>query len=319
MTLYRYHIHPLSAFATPLRSDTLYGHLLWRAAERLGATRVSELIAEFNSTSPPFRLSSAFPADCLPMPCLPPMPRSHFRQQFAAGGGQELIDALQDYKTFRKLPFIRRSALQQQAKSLSQATLFKAWRKDQKAVAPVEQFSRSDDQPHNSIDRASGKVLSQGGLHFGRATWYRPGTELDLYVECDNPELFEALMTDLQHSGYGADASTGKGQFRFERDPHFAASDWPASGNAQLLLSLTSAENMAEFAGYYQPQIKRGRAWSGFGEKNPFKKPFLALGEGAVLTAMPDSGFVLHHLHSNPELVQVLWPVTLPLQLEAAS
>lgn len=318
MTLHRYRIRPLSAFATPLRSDSLYGHLLWRAAERLGASKVRELIAAFDSSAPPFRLSSAFPADCLPMPCLPPLSRSHFRQQFAAAGGQELINALQDYKKFRKLPFVRRSALQQQAKSLSQAALFKAWRKDQNAVAAVEPFSRSDEQPHNSIDRASGKVLSQGGLHFGRATWYRPGIELDLYVECDNLELFETLMTDLQHSGYGADASTGKGQFRFERDPQFSATDWLTNGNARLLLSLISAENMAEFDGYYQPQIKHGRAWSGFGEKNPFKKPFLALGEGAVLTAMPDRGFVLHNLHTNPELVQVLWPVTLPLQLEAA-
>ena len=41
MPLYRYSIEPLSAFGTPLRSDTLYGHLLWAAAQSRCPSRVS--------------------------------------------------------------------------------------------------------------------------------------------------------------------------------------------------------------------------------------------------------------------------------------
>lgn len=318
MSLYRYQIKPTSAFATPLRSDTLYGHLLWRAAERYGADRVQELIAAFAGKTPPFKLSSAFPQGCLPLPQLAPIPRQRFRERFAPNGGEQLIARLQQYKKFRKLHHLGSEVMLKPAGNLSQESLFAAWLKDPAAFAAAKETSTTAAQPHNSIDRASGKVLAQGGLHFGTAIWYRPGFTLDLYVETQQPELFEDLLGDLQRSGYGADSSTGKGQFTFQRDQSFEPGQWPQSGNARMLLSLTAAENMADFSGFYQPQVKRGRTWSGFGEQNPFKKPFLAITEGAVLTKLPEQGFVLRNIHSNPEVVQVLWPLTLPLQLEVA-
>ena len=45
MTLYHYRCRPEAAFGTPLRSDTLYGHLLWAQAQMEGAESVEELIA----------------------------------------------------------------------------------------------------------------------------------------------------------------------------------------------------------------------------------------------------------------------------------
>lgn len=318
MPLYRYNITPTSAFGTPLRSDTLYGHLLWRAAERYGANRVGELIEGFADGPPPFRLSSVFPENCLPMPCLPPIPRSRFRERFAPQGGGELVERLQQYKRFRKLKHVRFEALQKLSGGLSQESLFAVWLEDSRALEPPGDFAVAAQQPHNSIDRASGKVLAEGGLHFSKVYWYRPGCRLHLYVEADTPDLFEELMRELQKTGYGADSSTGKGQFHFSRDESFDPSNWPAQGNARLLLSLAAAESMRDVAGYWSPQVKRGKAWSGFGERNPFKKPFLALCEGSVLTALPESGYLLRNLHSNPEVVQVLWPLTLPLQLEVS-
>jgi CRISPR-associated protein Csm4 len=321
MPLYRYRITPTSAFATPLRSDTLYGHLLWRAAERYGAAKVKELIDAFVGNTPPFKLSSAFPQGCLPVPSLPPIARQRFRAAFAPEGGRQQIETLKQYKIFRKLKYLRTEALSQLAEGLSQKALFAQWLKDPEQLEPPKNFAKAANQPHNSIDRSSGTVLAEGGLHFGTATWYRTGFTLDLYVEVevDQLELFEELLNDLQQTGFGADSSTGKGQFVFARDESYDAEQWPQQGNARLLLSLTAAENMQDFSGSYQTQVKHGRAWSGFGEKNPFKKPFLALCEGSVLTRMPEKGFVLRNIHSNPDLVQVLWPVTLPLNLEVSA
>lgn len=317
MPLYRYLIKPLSAFATPLRSDTLYGHLLWRAAERFGADRVQQLIAAFSADQPPFKISSAFPHGCLPMPCLPPIARNRFRQIFAPEGGKALTEMLQKYKQFRKLTHIQADSLL--STGVNQEQLFRYWLKDPEAVASPDNWYRSAHQPHNSIDRSSGRVLTQGGLHFGQATWYASGTILDLYVETDQQALFEELFRDLQCSGYGADSSTGKGQFSFTLDPEFDAASWATDGNAHLLLSLSAADNMETLSGHWQTEIKRGRTWSGFGETNPFKKPFLAVKEGAVLTVMPESGYVLRNIHSNQDVVQVLWPLTLPLHVEEMS
>ncbi len=316
MALHRYTIEPLSAFATPLRSDTLYGHLLWRAAERHGPDKPRELIDAFAGGQPPFKLSSAFPAGFLPLPALPPIPRARFRDRFASGGGNHLLEALQHYKAFRKSSFVHFDTLRSLAENLSQERLFAAWCKDRSAFYSGKDRLVTTDQAHNSIDRQNGKVLAEGGLHFTPATWYAPGEKLDLYVETETPSLFEELLDELARTGYGADRTTGKGQFRFVRDADFDPLAWPQQGNAQLLLSLTAAETMTHIAGSYNVTVKHGRAWSGFGERNPFKKPFLALTEGAVMTGLPDRGFLLRNIHSNPDLVQVLWPVTLSVQLE---
>ena len=104
MALYRYHIRPVSAFGTPLRSDTLYGHLLWAQAQIGGSESVTELIDSFSGEKPPFRLSSAFPSGFLPVPMLPPIKRDRFRLKYASGVGG-LFAALQDYKVFRSRKF----------------------------------------------------------------------------------------------------------------------------------------------------------------------------------------------------------------------
>ena len=314
MALYRYRITPLSAFATPLRSDTLYGHLIWRAAERYGQDKVSELLQDFGTASPPFRLSSAVPAHCLPIPVLPPIDREVFRRNFAPQGGRELVAALQEYKAFRKSSLIRYEKLKKLASGLNPLNLFDAWRQNRQDFPAAA--GKNAIQPHNSIDRQSGRVLSEGGLHFSASNWYEPGSELDLYVETEEKALFEELFDDVAQTGFGADRGIGKGHFSWSKHPVALIEDWPAEGNARLLLSLTSAESLRPLGGYWKPEVKHGRAWSGFGEKNPFKKPFLALSEGSLLTALPETGYLLHHIHSNADLVQILWPVTLPVNLE---
>lgn len=314
MTLYRYRIQPLSAFATPMRSDTLYGHLIWRAAERYGAARAKELIDAFAGAAPPFRLSSAVPAGCLPLPVQPPIDRDAFRRHFAPQGGRPLVDELQKYKSFRKCSLIRYEKLKQLASGLSPLSLYSAWC-DNPQDFPASP-GRTAVQPHNSIDRNSGRVLAEGGLFFAPATWYPRDSALDLYVETPEQALFDELFDDVARTGFGADRGTGKGHFSWDRDATEKISDWPTAGNARLLLSLTSVENFTPLRGFWKPEVKHGRAWSGFGEKNPFKKPFLALSEGALLTAMPDSGYLLRNVHSNPDLVQILWPVSLPVILE---
>lgn len=62
--------------------------------------------------------------------------------------------------------------------------------------------------------------------------------------------------------------------------------------------------------------VKHGRAWNGFGERNPFKKPFFAFAEGSLFSGMPDSGYLLRNIHSDPRIVQVGWPLTIPVTLE---
>ncbi len=316
MALYRYHITPLSAFATPLRSDTLYGHLLWAAAQRYGEERVTALIAAFFEETPPFRLSSALPSRTLPLPPLPGIPRQRFKEQFTRQ--KSLVEMLKKYKTFRKLGFWSIEQWQRLHGALSQEALFIEWlaANDEGITPPPPHEKTLQSQPHVSIDRQSGSVLDSGGLFFSSATWYRPGVTLDLYVESEQIELFEELFNDVAATGFGADRSTGKGHFRFQRDEAFEPRPFATAGSHRLSLSVCASTETTAFAGYWSPFVKHGRTWSGFGEKNPFKKPFLAFGEGSCFSRMPEKGYVLRNIHSDSKLVQIGWPLTIPVTLE---
>ena len=320
MAMYRYRITPRSGFATPMRSDTLYGHLLWAAAMREGEVRVAEMIDAFASGAPPFVLSSAFPADQLPMPTLPGIPRERFKEQFAGKGN--LFEQLQRYKAFRKNAHWHLRLWQALQGKISQEALFSEWLVEAAAEEKLKGKLDAKEnmtmayQPHVSIDRASGSVLEQGGLFFSKGFWYRHGADFDLYVRTDDVDAFEALFRHLEAVGYGADRSSGMGQFRFSRDEGFDSRTFDIQGTHRLSLSVCSASDLSAFKGYWFPMIKHGRAWSGFGETNPFKKPFFAFAEGSLFREMPDKGYLLRNIHSNPKIVQVGWPLTIPVTLE---
>ncbi|MDT8405449.1 type III-A CRISPR-associated RAMP protein Csm4 [Sulfuriflexus sp.] len=316
MALYRYHLTPLSAFATPLRSDTLYGQLLWAAAMLHGESRVTEMIDAFAGEEPPFVLSSALPAGQFPLPPLPGISRRRFKEQFANQGN--LFASLGQYKLFRKQIFWTCDQWRQRQGCLDQESLFIEWlaaqsdkRRTTASPEPV-----SEVQPHVTIDRQTGSVLNQGGLFFTQSNWYPPGVALDLYVETQQVDHFEELFHHLSATGFGADSSTGKGHFRFERDSNFDAGPFAMQGSHRLSLSVCANPDMREFAGNWTPFVKHGRAWSGFGERNPFKKPFFAFAEGSLFSTMPRSGYLLRNIHSDPKLVQIGWPLTIPVTLE---
>ena len=320
MAMHRYRITPRSGFATPLRSDTLYGHLLWAAAMREGKAYVAEMIDAFAAGAPPFVLSSAFPAGQLPMPPLPGIKRENFKEQFAGKGN--FFEQLQRYKTFRKNGYWPLQLWQTLQGKISQEALFSAWmveaavqdRPKRKRI--VAESVATVYRPHVSIDRLNGCVLNQGGLFFTKGLWYRPGMELDLYVNTDDVDTFEILFRQLEEVGYGADCSSGMGQFSFYRDNEFDPLNFDIPGTHRLSLSVCTASDLSEFKGYWIPMVKHGRAWSGFGETNPFKKPFFAFAEGSLFRKMPHQGYLLRNIHSDSKIVQIGWPLTIPVTLE---
>jgi CRISPR-associated protein Csm4 len=320
MSVTRYHITPLGPFSTPLRSDTLYGHLICAAATLDGAEGAESLIRAFESGPPPFVVSSAFPQGMLPMPSLSPMPRGEFRK--LAGERREfkgeLCLALEAAKRFKKQPLVPDSLLFAASSFLSQKNLFTTWLDDPKPFAAQEHDSVVRElEPHNSIHRMTGAVLDQGGFYLAEATWRGRDARLSIYVKAADRKLFERYLDYVADTGFGADRSTGKGHFAYERDETFDPAPFGREGNAHLSLSVCSATDLSGFSGSYDFFAKYGKAWSGFGERNPFKKPFAAFAEGAVFTRMPANGYVLRNIHPNPSIVQVVQPLTLPVTLEA--
>lgn len=319
MSMYRYRIAPLTGFASPLQSDTLHGHLLWALRERDGDQAVQDHIASFENGSCPFICSSAVPRGMLPMPVLPPIARERFVSLANEVRQSSLFEALGNYKRFRKLSWVPVSVWKELQGGMNQERLFKAWLLDQDLPEPSRSFAspfktRTAVQPHNTIDRASGRVL-QGGLFFPEVHFHDRNAELDIYVKTSLREDFERLLEHVSLCGFGADSSTGKGHFSWQLDQEFAPDLFAGEGNHHMTLSVLSAQSLAAVQGYYKTFTKYGKVWNGYGERNPFKKPFLAFAEGSVFSSLPEGGPVLRNIHADPKVVQIVAALTLPLTL----
>lgn len=310
MRLHRFLLRPLAPWATPLRSDTLYGLLLWRIAERQGDEACRHAITAFLEGKPPFVLSSALPEGSVFAPRLPPVPRARFRQWVeegaivdAAGAPLSLMAALQAFKRFRKQTHLPLADWQKLAGALSVRRLFAAFCSRSAPDGSVE--------PHVSIDRRSGGAL-EGGLYFNRLRWFRQDARLHLYARTDSPETLLSLLAEAGELGFGKDAALGKGRFAVQADTDFRAGTLDNDGPSSLLLSVCAAPDMAALQGWYATEIKRGKVWGG---GSPFKNPLLLLSEGSLLHRLPEGPFVLQHIHPHARIVQITHPLTLPCRM----
>ncbi len=307
MTVYRYRLFPESAIATPLRSDTLYGHLLCATRELDGNAVLNEMLESFRADEPPFVLSSAFPSGYLPMPILPSLTRDDARDLAKAlpQFGGSLFHLLERLKKFRKQRWISVTVWQRLRGNLSLKNLFLDYlQSGQDREIQVRKVL----EVHNSIDRNTGRVL-EGGLYTTEATFYGQGTCMDLYVETDRADLLERYLRYVARTGFGKDRGLGKGLFRLERDDTFVPGDLFGEGSHSMSLSVFSAKDLSCISGTYEVFTKYGRVWNGFGENNPFKRPFLAFREGSVFTSYPIKGSSLTDVHSNPSIIHCTVPL----------
>lgn len=321
MTLCRFVLKNLSPWPGPLRSDTLYGLICWYVAECEGGSACEKLINAFLANKAPFRLSSALPKDRLPMPALPPIPRSQFRKLAENAGKKEdsgetrLFDALKHFKKFRKTATLPVAQWQAHKGNLSTGALFTSYlAQNAKTHKKNEPQSVTGFEPHVSISRATGQA-ADGQLFFSRLTFFHPDTEMHLYAETEDRAFLLKYLKIIGTLGFGKDASTGKGQFDVELDDGFAADSFKVENcNAHLCLSVCGAPDMTSVDGFYGVEVKRGK--TGPGHVNPFKKPFLFLKEGSILNKKLPGPFVLKDLNLDPAVVQILEPLTLPCHLQ---
>jgi CRISPR-associated protein Csm4 len=320
--LYCYRITPQSAWGTPMRSDTLYGHLLCAAGEKYGLEKLQELLERFKQGDAPFVLSSAMPADCLPVPVLPPIGRPRFKE-LAKSHFEDLFDALSTQKAFKKKQYISVDTWLRLQEDFSSEKLLLDFKHQQASVkagsAEKKPASENRQVLHNSINRLSNRVQSEGGLYSESATFYHNSC-FDLYVQTQDIEQFDDLFKHLEQTGFGRDRSTGRGFFTRERKDDFPAKPlFAAKGNADMTLSVFAHQQLDQIQGWYRLFTKQGKVWNGFGESNPFKKPFLAFQEGSVFKQIPRTPAILSNIHSNPDYIQIAQPLTLPLNVKEVS
>ncbi len=262
MRLHRFHLVPESAWRTPWQSDTLSG-MLCGAIARLEGDDVlrQRVIAPAIANQPPFVLSDAFPAEYLPIP-----------------GHVRLFDWPDNLrKSVKRARWMSRETFRilQQGEGLCPADL----------VNDSHCFHDSS-HLHNTISRTGNLKANTGGLFARDETLLaKELSHLTIYVrlEDDFHDLFWRALNELATSGFGADRSTGKGQFRIEGTLEPAADlDIVNKPNAAFVLSTFQPGDKDPTDGAWDAFTKYGKLGPEFGLDNVFKRPLILLKPGAA-------------------------------------
>ena len=302
-------IEPRSAFATPLKGDTLFGQLCWALRDRLGEHRLRELLQGYTEGRPFAVVSDALPERCWPRPLVPwamfgnvdPTERKAMKKRtwlrhgdFARPVGEWLRCMVED----------PREAGDAAASADPSAT-------ERRPLVEHETRFR------NSIDRRIGTTTDEGFAPYGTPQFhYREGTRLDCHIvydaeRIDDDALLQA-MRDIGQLGFGRDASVGLGRFTAGKCAPGSGAALPLSqdgATSWLILAPVAPQGMAwkPERCWYQPFTRFGRHGNAavhFG--NPFKTPILLADTGAVLTPR-------NHHDARPFVGQGLGGVHRPL------
>ncbi len=269
MGLYRFKIFPESPWLTPWQSDTLAGMLCWSCARTRGGEFLRrELLEPALAGEPRFVLSDAFPDDYLPFPVA-------LRLQNWPADQRKFVKRTRWISTeaFRQLQHGAPLALN-----------------DLITTNGTHRYS----QLRNTLARQT-NTTSEGGSLFSREEWVLEPemSNLTLYarVAPGFEGFVEELLREVSQSGFGADASAGKGQFRL--DSRIDPADWldkgeSAGGCTMLSTFQPSPDDPTE--GYWESFTKYGKLGPDFGVDEVFKRPLLMLRAGACFKGLPEMG-----------------------------
>jgi CRISPR-associated protein Csm4 len=329
--LYKICIRPRSAFATPLRGDTLFGQCCQLISES-GPDALPSLLQGYTEGNPFLVLSDAFPAGYLPRPGLP---LNWFGFDSTDATGRKAAKSQQWLPAeYSHTPLSTWSQHLQSSSKLSEvlAALH------QQPKTPLWQETV---RTHNSINRLTSTTSSgtDGFAPFDRElTWYHPELTLDLYAVTDErlpTEQLHQLLEDIGTFGYGKEASTGCGRFTLESISEYQPEAHPAA-NAWLTLAPCAPQNWQDSHGngwqseqcFYQVHVRFGRHAGGVqpsmpGKRTPWKNPVLMADRAALLTPVnintrtPFCGQGLSGLsHLQPNTVHQGYSPVIPVYLD---
>jgi len=249
-------IIPKTNLSTYLRSDTLWGNLVYAYKLLYGEIALENLLESYLNNKIPFVVSSIFPFEIIkngsdqivyyfPKPLL--------------GGESIKAESPEDMtimKDFKSIKFIEQRIFEEYLNgNLNDKSLF-----DRFKLYRIEENKKKEEQDeniikynkfrylkdikstynlHNSIDRMSGTTLESEGR--GQIYWedefvLGDGMGLFFLAEVSELNVFESLLRLLSHIGIGGNRSIGKGSFDFQIEDFSFNS--PSINNGYISLSL---------------------------------------------------------------------------------
>lgn len=276
MQSYQLTLKPLTAFATALYGDTLFGQLCWAIRNRYGEDKLTELLKGYTEQQPFAIVSNAFPEGYIPLAKIP----GHFYKEVAG----------LDRKAVKKRAWLPLDALSKPVSewlhyASSEADIAQAY--GDKEITKLQQ---THPQPHNSINRQTGTTGDGFAPYSIEQHWFHPQLQWHCYIQIDEQRIelksIRQCLEDIGQIGYGRDASIGMGKFAIlECQPfQFNAQN---QTNAWLTLAPCAPQGQGYDAekSYYQIFTRFGRHGDrAVQQGKPFKNPVLLAQAGAVFS-----------------------------------
>lgn len=302
MKTYEIAIKPNSGFGTPLKGDTIFGHICWQAAYDSGlfGGSIDQLLLDYIA-NPFLVISSAFlriehNGKTIRILKRPDMPLSElFDFQ-----GKNKKDAVVERKTLKakkwmEIPYEGRIESLKKTNYISDNNLIEkvilsfteemqreTRKKDVRSI--ISEFT----QPHNTINRLTNTTGEGSFAPFASdQSVFLGQTELIIYAGLREDISIKQVRTALQRigeTGFGKDASTGLGKFDVismaEVNLFAIGSDMP---NACYTLAPSVPEKNTFLQTYFIPFTRFGKHGDILAKSsNPFKNPVIMADEGAV-------------------------------------
>lgn len=342
MKTYEIIIKPISGFGTPLKGDTLFGHICWQAAydETLLGMGIAQLLSDY-ATNPFLIVSSAFPkiddSYALKRPDMP----LEMLFDFSGNNKADIIAKRKELKDRRWMMVKNQSKLQSIKSNdlyLSDEELFgklsiykDAETQRQMRKKGIKSFVADYTQPHNTINRLTGTTgEGQFAPYSVNQKVFIRDCELVIFTGLRDDIMIDSIIKALKQigaTGLGKDASTGLGRFEVsghkEIDLCFLGSENP---NACYTLSPCMPEKDTFSKMFFTPFVRFGRHGDVMAKSGkPFKNPVIMADEGAVFmplsSKLPNKKYIGTAISgvskAQPEAVAQGYSLFIPVKVEA--
>ncbi len=341
MKIYKITITPLSGFGTPLKGDTLFGHICWQIYynEKILGKILHKLLEDY-TTNPFIVVSSAYPElDDTFFLKRPDMPIEDIFD-ISYKGKKELIKERKELKKKRWMEVRDKSKIssfksqnylkEKEIIEMIFQNLFKeknreSMKKDISTI--VKKFT----QPHVTINRITGTTGEDQFAPFSvEQVVYLPGISLCIFIALREDISIDGVVKALDligQTGFGKDASTGLGRFAVKEYKEFdlkaIGSDNP---NACYTLAPCVPEKNAFSKAFFSPFTRFGRHGDILAKTGkPFKNPVIMADEGAVFVVnnsdvfkKPYIGAAITNLSkAEPNTVSQGYTLYIPVKVEA--
>ncbi len=308
MNILKFTLRPLSAFATPIAGDTLFGQLCWVARERLGEARLRELLDGYVEGRPFLVVSDGFPSGLLPRPTAP---------DFALGLAAVDPARRKQARGHRWLP----------ADGADEPIA--RWMKEPAVSDAIKPLVLTQ----NTINRYTGTTgEGQFAPRQVDRSFFCAEARIDVYAVIDerlSADKLRQFLEDVGDHGYGRDATTGLGKFGVEQA---VDTSWPKRASHHWLTLAPCQPNPGELVAdgcYYTPLTRFGRHGNiAAVTAHPFKRPLLMIATGALLQSREPIQWDFHGCGLGgsgnpvssviPDTVHQGYAPVLPLRLEPA-